>query len=547
MQPAELTELKETRLWREQGLTFKPARDNYLLSNFLLRSPAFVPNPSRHADQTDLTTALPVVPAAGTHGGILTSSRVLGVRDLLLLGHISRAYHRLGCPDDGFVPISLGEGADAMGYSSTGGRQRAQVVAAQDRLMRTLLAWWEWWEDGLLTRTRFRLFQEDRAAVDTRRGVVVPLGVRLTTAAVEIAEHTRLTSLHHETAKALVAADEVAARLWLLLESERIPADGFDYHLFRAAPGEEPADANGQVYIAELLGMDHWQERKRVAQDVRGIIRTLHEIDGQRWTLRLDRRPDRGMGMYLLHVERKRRPRPEVRTGTEAGEVGTDGYQGRYGRVPQEVRTGTEVGTDGYLGGENSLQNGHVSDPPALKPTLYGPLCITHSTARCADGEGESPSEEGAQEPSAPAPSPSGDSTALAIRGDEETPFEAFWEPYPRREAEKEARRLWKPLTADQRRLAAGVAQVMGRMVAEGRKERRYVPAPVTFLRDERWEDWRDGVPAGWQTAADLNDAIIAAAIAGDADFSTGDSRLDGVLAACAAAYGVNDEETSDA
>lgn len=82
--------------------------------------------------------------------------------------------------------------------------------------------------------------------------------------------------------------------------------------------------------------------------------------------------------------------------------------------------------------------------------------------------------------------------------------FEEFWAAYPRRENKRKARTAWARVTMTNRSLAIGVATIMGEMVAAGQKDRRFVPHPTTFIHGERWEDWREGIPAGW-CAADSN------------------------------------------
>ena len=80
--------------------------------------------------------------------------------------------------------------------------------------------------------------------------------------------------------------------------------------------------------------------------------------------------------------------------------------------------------------------------------------------------------------------------------------FEEFWAVYPRHENQRKARAAWARVTRANRELAIGVATIMGELVATGQHERRYVPHPTTFIHGERWEDWREGVPAGWGDAA---------------------------------------------
>ena len=88
--------------------------------------------------------------------------------------------------------------------------------------------------------------------------------------------------------------------------------------------------------------------------------------------------------------------------------------------------------------------------------------------------------------------------------------FEEFWAPYPRHEDKRKAKTAWGRVSKANRDLAIGVATIMGEMIATGQQERRFVPHPTTFINGERWEDWREGIPAGW-CAADSSDGKQAA------------------------------------
>ena len=77
--------------------------------------------------------------------------------------------------------------------------------------------------------------------------------------------------------------------------------------------------------------------------------------------------------------------------------------------------------------------------------------------------------------------------------------FDSFWRVYPRKESRKKALARWSKLSVEERRLATGIATLMGDLSAKGlAPERNYILNPLTFLNGERWEDWRDGPPANW-------------------------------------------------
>lgn len=88
------------------------------------------------------------------------------------------------------------------------------------------------------------------------------------------------------------------------------------------------------------------------------------------------------------------------------------------------------------------------------------------------------------------------------VKGNPPAGFEEFWSAYPRHDARVKAVNAWRRLNKTEKRLATGVAQVMGELVARSAQERRFVPYGATFLNGKRWEDWREGVPPGWSDAS---------------------------------------------
>lgn len=105
--------------------------------------------------------------------------------------------------------------------------------------------------------------------------------------------------------------------------------------------------------------------------------------------------------------------------------------------------------------------------------------------------------------------------------------FSDFWAVYPRRESRKKAAKAWHRLGAEDRRLALGVAEIMAALVAAGRKQVHFVPYASTFLNNERWMDWSDGVPPGWEApgAERVAEQVANLAAARAAVDSEGDSR----------------------
>jgi len=83
--------------------------------------------------------------------------------------------------------------------------------------------------------------------------------------------------------------------------------------------------------------------------------------------------------------------------------------------------------------------------------------------------------------------------------GKDDGSFDIFWAFYPRRDNKLKAQTAWRYLTKAERELAIGVAEIMGVLFDNGQKERRHIPMPTTFIHGKRWEDWREGIPAGWE------------------------------------------------
>jgi len=113
---------------------------------------------------------------------------------------------------------------------------------------------------------------------------------------------------------------------------------------------------------------------------------------------------------------------------------------------------------------------------------------------------------------------------------DSDPDFVSFWGFYPRTEGKEPSFRAWKRLNKAERRLALGVAEIMGALVSDGAKEKKYVPYAQKFLNQKMWEDWRDGVPVGWQDArsvqAAVQDATLDAALAEAFPFEDGDQDV---------------------
>jgi len=74
--------------------------------------------------------------------------------------------------------------------------------------------------------------------------------------------------------------------------------------------------------------------------------------------------------------------------------------------------------------------------------------------------------------------------------------FSDFWSAYPRQVAERDCRRVWRGLSADDRRDAVAAAGHLAAWRQASGTELKFVPYPAKFL-SERLDDWREGVPDG--------------------------------------------------
>lgn len=77
--------------------------------------------------------------------------------------------------------------------------------------------------------------------------------------------------------------------------------------------------------------------------------------------------------------------------------------------------------------------------------------------------------------------------------------FETFWKAYPRKVGKRAALAVWKTLNGTRPTVEALVASVKAHAESEEWRADggRFIPYPVTFLRQGRWEDELDATPGG--------------------------------------------------
>jgi hypothetical protein len=87
------------------------------------------------------------------------------------------------------------------------------------------------------------------------------------------------------------------------------------------------------------------------------------------------------------------------------------------------------------------------------------------------------------------------------------SPFEKFWERYPKKAKRKEARRVWLSKQLDGKADAL-IADVKRRLAEDRRWLAGYVPDPPTYLRGERWNDAIEPVPVHKNGHASIADEL---------------------------------------
>lgn len=210
-------------------------------------------------------------------GGYLT------LRDALLLGTLGQRFMGDGGDwDDRAITLSLNDCVRAMGYTTTGGKQRRQAADSIRRLTAALLTREQSGVDGkgrpVTLRFDWHILDANQTRISATEGGV---RVRLSLETVALLGGGMLKFLTAKTARDLVKADEVAARLWFFLESERLK-DAFTYHVLRPS---EPAP--GQSYIAEVVGISHWQSKRKIKARIAKAVKEIELHDDGRYGLHL--------------------------------------------------------------------------------------------------------------------------------------------------------------------------------------------------------------------------------------------------------------------
>lgn len=301
--------------------------DTVALEQTLARAPLFAPSTMRHGLQLELGLWRETGSLYGRPFRVLEPRGPLTPRDALGLAHIIRRWADDGYPEDRRVRASENEAVGWFGYSATGGRQRGLLRDAMARLRATTFESASRVEAGRSDTLIWGLLDYARMP---RTGPEGRVSVTLSEPLSYLVRTGKVAYLSAPTFAALVADDELAARLWVFLEAEDVP---WRWSLY-SAPEGQPDVMRDTPAIADLLRISGWEQRRAVANRVREAVRVIGRHD-PRYRLTLSKSP-KGRGMWTLEAG--------SRVGTPGNaRVGTPGNAG--------VLRATERGTAGNAGG----------------------------------------------------------------------------------------------------------------------------------------------------------------------------------------------------
>ena len=336
MSTVRLESIEDTKLCRhredeDDAERIRMPQRALLTDAHLLRSSAFAP--SRLSIECPDEFVCPQLPAP--QGLFLYQpAGALRVRDAMLFGEILRRFYSDGS-EDRFTCLSLSQAAVAMGYAGRiGGQQRRLVRESLSRLVESTLKWAEIDADGVVRELYWHLVDQVLIHYEPERSVG-SAGVLLSQITAELVEKGYLQYLNADACRRLVARDDLAARLWMMLECERLGDVPFHYHVFRAPLGGA-AESSNALFIAEVTGLHLWCNRRRVAQRLKLAIKTIMAIDEGRYQMTLSH--GRQPGMYVMAVRRHPRRR-QYAGAVDSG--GTERNAPRYDAERPPVPRGT--------------------------------------------------------------------------------------------------------------------------------------------------------------------------------------------------------------
>lgn len=228
----------------------------------------------------------------------------LTMRDAALASHLQRSFLNDGCPESNEVVTSLGKAAQLSGQASKGGWQREQARKSFERLHATEVRSVVGVDDPEVREWR----------ILTGPGTVGSDGMVRVQLGPELAEQLRkdlCTYLDRQVLHDLLALDELAARLWVFLESETFPRT-WQYLLYSNLPGR-PEKQRPVPAIVDILRVAHQRRRSNVRERIARAAKNIERIDS-RYQLDIEPASRRGktpQGMWNLKVRKTKAHEPQ--------------------------------------------------------------------------------------------------------------------------------------------------------------------------------------------------------------------------------------------
>jgi len=257
------------------------------------RAPIWAP---RSGVPVQLALAWPELPFHGSTFAVSHLTGTLGPTELLVFTRLCSLY-LARTPVDVRVRVSLGDVARWSGSATVGGSQRRLAVACLTRLRAaTFTSRLRFGRKGSERFLRgWGLIDEWSMPTDGRHAG----WVRLSPVMAELLDAGSVVFLDARLLDALVRRSGLAARLWVLLESDSLDgrlrtADGQPYRVFTARPGE-PLPDEGRAGIADVCRLVD-ERRGRTVSRLRRACGTIEAVDERyRLLIRSAKKPREGM------------------------------------------------------------------------------------------------------------------------------------------------------------------------------------------------------------------------------------------------------------
>ncbi len=260
----------------------------------LARAPVWNSRAPARSDQLVTLSMLYGQPFQQKGGQPLTAA------DQRWFAELTNRWVREGCPASLRVAFSLREAAALLGYSGGGGRQLQMVSSSLVRLRSATFVSVLRRPDGGEKRTTWGLIDLAQA-IEPRTGPGRGWA-ELNRQMAALLQEGSVTYLHAPTWDKLRERDELAARLWVFLEAERLPAEAHCWRYPFFANSTE-SEASELPAIAQLLGLQGWTMRYRAVERARRAAEAIVELD-PRYVLEIPR--GARQGTWRLEARRRR-------------------------------------------------------------------------------------------------------------------------------------------------------------------------------------------------------------------------------------------------